>query len=170
MAADSSDNLVACAFTMNGLFGTGRIVPGAGIIMAAPPTSPVDGVAGLSAVVVGNRNSGHGRFAARAVGGLAAPVALTQVMLDTLEGGEALSNSINAARLYAPGTPDEVRHENNLPQAAQSVLAEKGHALREVNPIGLVNALYCPDGLSEDPQSCQVATDPRGHGLANVAQ
>ena len=63
-----------------------------------------------------------------------------------------------------------VRHENNLPDTAQSALTGKGHDLTVVDPIGLVNAIYCPGGLSEDPQSCQVATDPRGHGLANVAQ
>lgn len=31
---------------------------------------------------------------------------------------------------------------------------------------GQVNALWCPDGLPRDPDSCQARNDPRGYGLA----
>ena len=34
---DNAGNAVACAFSMNNLFGTGRIVPGTGVLLAAAP-------------------------------------------------------------------------------------------------------------------------------------
>jgi len=39
VVVDSSGMAVACALTMNNLFGTGRIAPGTGIVLAASPTA-----------------------------------------------------------------------------------------------------------------------------------
>jgi hypothetical protein len=42
--------------------------------------------------------------------------------------------------------------------------------LRPIPALGHVNAFHCPKGLQNNPESCVVANDPRGFGLAYVAQ
>ena len=37
MAVDKNGGVVACAVSMNNLFGTGRIAPGTGVLLAASP-------------------------------------------------------------------------------------------------------------------------------------
>jgi len=63
VTGDQRNNAVACSFTMNRLFGAARIAQGTGILLAAPPRSQNDGSTSLTAVVVGNKNSGEVRFA-----------------------------------------------------------------------------------------------------------
>ena len=77
--ADRFGNLVACGFTLNGLFGTGRIAAGTGVFLAEPQPEAVAGAAILPAIV-SNRNTGIGYLAAHAGPDSAAPAALTQTL------------------------------------------------------------------------------------------
>ncbi len=61
-----------------------------------------------------------------------------------------------------PGTP--------APRAVLAGLSRRGHQLRQILALGHVNAFHCPKGLQDNPESCVVANDPRGFGLAYVAQ
>ena len=45
-------------------------------------------------------------------------------------------------------------------------LIKKGHHVAETPSFGLVNVVGCLQGLTNDMNSCEVATDPRGFGLA----
>jgi len=45
-------------------------------------------------------------------------------------------------------------------------LIKKGHQVVETPSFGQVNAVGCLQGLTNDINSCEVATDPRGFGLA----
>ncbi len=167
---DQWSNAVACSFTMNRLFGSGRIAEGTGILLAAPPRSQNDGSTSLSAVVVGNTVTGDVRFAGTAGEGSVAATALAQVMLESVAGKKPLPEAMAAPRVHHGGAPDVLWHEPVLNGAARAALRRRGYELREVPALGHVNAFYCPEGLQDSPDSCQVANDPRGFGLAYVAQ
>ena len=78
---DRNGDAVVCALTMNNLFGTGRIAPGTGIMLAASPAAVPPPL--LSAAIVWNSNIHKFRAAIGASGQegapLAAAVAVTQV-------------------------------------------------------------------------------------------
>jgi gamma-glutamyltranspeptidase/glutathione hydrolase len=88
VVVDSSGMSVACALTMNNLFGTGRIAPGTGIVLAASPTAKptpllAAGIAwgdrAFRAAVGGSGQNGAGlavgaAMAQAAAGGEAGPV------------------------------------------------------------------------------------------------
>lgn len=167
VVADRWANAVACSFTMNGLFGTGKTAPGTGVLL------PEEGVAGansLTPVIVASRANGELRFAGVANGGLAAPTALAGVMADTLIGGETLADAIAAPRVTHIGTPDVTWYEPSIEAGSVEDLRARGHRLSEAPVIGAVNALYCPDGLKGENRTCEIANDPRGFGLSARAQ
>ena len=79
---DRDGNVVSCALTMNNLFGTGRIMPGVGILAAASPsvvTPPL-----LAAGVVWNPNIKAFRAAASGSGQQGAPLAVAAALINTL--------------------------------------------------------------------------------------
>jgi gamma-glutamyltranspeptidase/glutathione hydrolase len=170
VAGDQWSNAVACSFTMNRLFGSARIAKGTGILLAAPPRSQNDGSTSLTAVVVGNTNTGTVRFAGIAGDGAVAATALTRVMLETVAGERALDEALAMPRVHHGGAPDVLWHERGVNGAVLAALRRRGHDLRQVPAIGHVNAFFCPEGLRDNPESCAVANDPRGFGLAYVAQ
>jgi gamma-glutamyltranspeptidase/glutathione hydrolase len=170
VVGDQWSNAVACSFTMNRLFGAARMAQGTGILLAAPPQSQNDGSTSLTAVVVGNTNTGDVRFAGIAGDGAVAATALVRVMIETLDGEATLDQAMAAPRLHHGGAPDVVWHEPGVGGAVLAGLSRRGHNLRPVLALGHVNAFYCPEGLKDKPESCGVANDPRGFGLAYVAQ
>jgi gamma-glutamyltranspeptidase/glutathione hydrolase len=167
---DQFSNAVACNFTMNRLFGAGRVAEGTGILLAAPPRSPNDGSTSLAAVVVGNTSTGDVRFAGAAGGGPVGATALVRVMLGTVAAEQPLEAAVAAPRLHHGGAPDRVEVEPRLGEAARQALARRGHSLREAVALGHVNAFYCPGGLQDSGETCEVAADPRAYGLAVTAQ
>ena len=72
--------------------------------------------------------------------------------------------------MHHGGQPDVVWYETGLNGASLDGLRRRGHNLREVPALGHVNAFHCPQGLQGETESCVVANDPRGFGLAYVAQ
>ncbi len=170
VAGDQYSNAVACNFTMNRLFGAGRVAVGTGIILAAPPRSQNDGSTSLAAVVVGNTATGNVRFAGIGGGGPVGTTALARVMLDTIAGEESLSQVMLKPRVHTNGAPDTVLHEVTMAKPARAALARRGHTLRVVSALGHVNAFYCARGLKARGETCEVASDPRGYGLAQMAQ
>jgi gamma-glutamyltranspeptidase/glutathione hydrolase len=73
-AVDKNGGVVACAVTMNNLFGTGRIAPGTGILLAASPTGlPVPE---LRAAIAYRPGDGAFRAAATGTGQQEAPEAV----------------------------------------------------------------------------------------------
>jgi gamma-glutamyltranspeptidase/glutathione hydrolase len=106
---DRKGGAVACALTMNNLFGTGRIAPGTGILLAASPAAKPPPL--LSAAVVWNADRGAFRAGVSGTGqngaGLATAVALSRA----LAGGTApvpdpgRANVISCSG-YVPGAPE----------------------------------------------------------------
>jgi gamma-glutamyltranspeptidase/glutathione hydrolase len=71
---DGSGAAVACSLTMNNLFGTGRIAPGTGILLAAAPDH--GGAPLLSSVLIWNKPTGSFRAAIGGSGQEGAPLAV----------------------------------------------------------------------------------------------
>tara|TARA_B100000315_G_scaffold260681_1_gene324025 strand:- start:1171 stop:2931 length:1761 start_codon:yes stop_codon:yes gene_type:complete len=169
VVVDREGSAVACTFTMNNNFGTGRMARGTGIILAAAPTSRGKGPTALGPVMVHNKSSETLFFAGAAAGGIAAPTALMNVFARSVLAGEKLESAMAASRIHHGGAPDITFHEPKLAKSVTAYLRERGHQVAVTPVLGLVNAVSCPGGLPRDPESCSIMSDPRGSGLAASA-
>ena len=79
---DRNGNTVACALSLNNLFGTGRIMPGMGFLIGASPRSVAPPL--LAAAVAWNKNVGKFRAAVAGSGQQGAPLAVAASMADAL--------------------------------------------------------------------------------------
>jgi gamma-glutamyltranspeptidase/glutathione hydrolase len=165
VVADRDGLVVACEVTMNRLFGDRRVVPGTGVILAAPP-----GAAGmpLGPMLAVSPQRESVDFAATASGGQAGASALIAVFLDSVLRGRPLDDALAAKRVHDSGAPTTVLYEDGTPEAVVAGLSQRGHAVQPSGPLGQVNALWCPEGLPDHPDSCQAGSDPRASGLAIV--
>ncbi|MBL8834377.1 MAG: gamma-glutamyltransferase [Rhodospirillales bacterium] len=142
---DRNGMAVACSFAGYSAFGIGRIPPGVGFLLAPAPDNAARSARWLT-VAIGMRDRKEVVFAGAASGGAGAPLALSQVALDTLVAGRELGAALAADRV-APGT------------AAPA----SGGPTR-------VQAIVCLDGLLEAPSSCRIEAEPRGAGLGIGSQ
>lgn len=94
---DRAGNAVACVLTMNNLFGTGRMVPGTGVLLAAAPSGRIVAPP-LPAMIVANQRVKAFRFAAAASGGSSAPGALAAVAARSLGGRQPPGDAVAAPR------------------------------------------------------------------------
>src|SRR3546814_19922936 len=85
VVADRWSSAVACSFTMNGLFGAGRVAPGTGVLL---PKAAQPGADNLSAAIIATSFNGTVYFAGTATGGLADPAAPTRVLTGSAGGRE----------------------------------------------------------------------------------
>ena len=169
VVADREGQVVACALTMNNLFGTGRIAPGTGILLAALPGGG-RGPTSLGPMIVHDKNAGSVIFAAGASGGVTAPTSLAWVASEIVYGDKNLENALASKRIHHGGHPDIVFHEPDVPETTLTTLKARGHQLAATPSLGKVNALFCPGGLLKKPETCQIRPDPRGFGLATSAR
>jgi gamma-glutamyltranspeptidase/glutathione hydrolase len=160
---DSSGSAVACSLTMNNLFGLGKMARGTGIIVAAAPVRGT-GITALSPMIVVDRKENQLKFAAAASGGAAAPAALATVALETLVKGRTLAKAMAVKRVLDTGAPDVLVYEKGLSADTVTALTAQKYKLFEIESLGLVNAVSCPDGAPEETKSCKAAADPRGPG------
>ena len=166
VVVDRTGSAIACALTMNNLFGTGRIAGTTGILLAALPGQAGRGPTSLGPMMVINHNVNEFFFAGASSGGVTAPTALVGVALRTLVDGLPLEDALSAPRLHHGGLPDLVYHEQNLGASAQRSLTGRGHHIAATPKLGRVNAAHCGGGLPPNPDTCVVRTDRRGFGLA----
>jgi gamma-glutamyltranspeptidase / glutathione hydrolase len=167
---DKDSNAVACNFTLNDLFGSGRVVPGTGIILAASPNVAGENAYNTGPMIWASRNNKSIYYLAAASGGVTAPTALAQVFLRTVADKQGLDNAIAAKRIHHNGEPDVVFYEEGVPQSLLQSLETRGHKLQKAGILGRVQAIYCPRALDEDSSTCLAAADPRGNGLSVVLQ
>jgi len=165
VVVDREGSAVACALTMNNLFGLGRMVRGTGIVAAAAPLKG-SGVTALVPMLVVNHDKAQLKFAAAASGGAAAPAALMTVAVESLAAGQPLAEAMAAKRVLDTGAPDVLVYEKGLATETVNALKAKDHKVFEIPSLGIVNAVSCRDGLPKDPESCTAVTDPRGTGAA----
>ncbi len=115
---DRKGNAVACALTMNNLFGTGQVIPGTGILLAASPLAQAPPL--LSAAIA--YSAGRSPDFRAAVGGsgqaaapLAAALALTQALAATGSPAQPLPSLAPE-----PGRANVIQCNNHLPGSASS--------------------------------------------------
>ena len=93
MALDKNGGVVACAVSMNNLFGTGRIAPGTGVLLAA---SPHDVPAPLLAAGVAYDDALTFRAAATGTGQAGAAEAARLALTDAIAGGRRKNDLVPA--------------------------------------------------------------------------
>lgn len=164
VAVDREGGGVACSFTLNELFGIGRVVPGMGIVLGATPDGIARGPELLSPVLAAKAQGGRIVFASTASGGWPGISAQAQVAVRTIVEERPLEEAMDAARIHNPGT-EEVLAEEAL-QGPLPGLAARGYHPRLTTNLGQVNAIFCPEGLFENAEACQFRADRRGFGLA----
>jgi gamma-glutamyltranspeptidase/glutathione hydrolase len=113
---DRDGMAVACAFTMNNLFGTGRVAPGTGILLAAAPGGGVQPPL-LSAAIAHNANIRAFRAAAAGSGQHMAPVAVALPLAQALRGADAPTA---VAGVPEPGRAGLLTCTNYLPGRAEA--------------------------------------------------
>jgi gamma-glutamyltranspeptidase/glutathione hydrolase len=116
---DRSGNAVACALTMDNLFGTGRILPGLGFLAAASPAAVPPPL--LSAGLIWNDKIKAFRAAAGGSGQEGAPLAVALALLNTLKTNQPMSvpvpdpgrANVIACGRYLPGETSDCRWAND---------------------------------------------------------
>ncbi len=164
---DRYGNAIACSLTNNGLFGSARIAPTSGILLAAPP--PDNLVVSPVAALITSIGTQRTRMAVAASGGAAGATALARLILDIIEREMSLPEAMREVRVHHNGLPDVAFVEDRLDGGTQQTLLELGHSLQRVPGLGEVQAWYCPEGILQVPELCRVETDPRGFGLSTLA-
>lgn len=152
---DHDGRAVACAFSMNNLFGTGRIAPGTGLLLAASPAWMPPAL--LAAGITWNPHIHAFRAAVAASGQEGAPLAVADQLVQT----QNVTVRVSAGGGVPPGpnTPD-------VQAAVMPVLSSSNGALRPAPEPGRANVISCAGYLPGEPNSCGWITDPRGNGLA----
>jgi gamma-glutamyltranspeptidase/glutathione hydrolase len=168
---DRFGNAVACSFTMNAIFGSGRVLADTGIVLASPPAPGALDAVPLSVAVIGNENIGRARLAASAGSGDSSPSDLVQVLIRVLNEDEPPVDAVAAPRVHliAGGS---VGYELGLSGDVISALEESGFQVRAEADPTRINLFFCPEGYArvERAALCGIATDPRGHGLAETVR
>lgn len=162
---DKNGSAVACALTMNGLFGSGIVAGDSGVLLASSPDSVSRGPVSLGPMLAVDHYTRDFFFAGAASGGETAPTALMWVVGNHLINIEDLDAAMRRKRLHHGGAPDLAYYEQGYDEAGLQDLIKRGHRIAATPTIGRVNAVGCTQGLPYDPLSCQVASDPRGFGL-----
>jgi gamma-glutamyltranspeptidase / glutathione hydrolase len=120
---DRSGNAVACAMTMDNLFGTGRILPGLGFLAAASPAAVPPPL--LSAGLAWNDNRKAFRAEAAGSGQAGAPLAVAVALINTLKTNKPMSvpvpdpgrANVIACSRYLPGEKSECDWANDPREA-----------------------------------------------------
>lgn len=119
---DRDGGAVSCAFTMNNLFGTGRIAGNTGILLATAPGLGAVEAPPLAAVLATNANLRAFRMGVAASGQQAAPIAAAGPAALHLLRGVSPAEAI-AAGSPAPGRTQMIACPRYLPGSAASCVA-----------------------------------------------
>lgn len=180
---DGERNVVAVTYTLNGIFGMGVIVEGAGFFLnnemddfsAKPGEANMYGLvqAEANAIAPGKRmlssmcptivlKEGKFAFTMGTPGGPTIITTNVQIFLNQVEFGMNIREAIDARRFHHQWLPDEISHEPFAfsPDTAQR-LREMGYQLKETPQIGFAGGIQLTnDGLLAG------YSDGRGEGLA----
>ncbi|MBT5047558.1 MAG: hypothetical protein HOM58_03575 [Rhodospirillaceae bacterium] len=165
LAIDREGNSATCVMTMNRPFGSGRMAGETGIMPAQPAEE--GSTLAMSAMLVTNKNTKQTFMAATGTGDDMAPVALMATTLRALDGEVDIEKSLRAPRVAPVIGRGGVAAESG---AVKSAFGDSDQPIKDVSAIGLVNMMYCPKGIIDNPKSCTVKNDPRGFGYAINAE
>jgi gamma-glutamyltranspeptidase/glutathione hydrolase len=163
---------VSCTLTNYNLFGSGRVAPGTGVVLAAAPGHGDRNALSLGPTLSFDSELGSFRFAAAGSGGAAALSATMAVAADTMLQDRTLEQAITVPRVHHGGAPDVAVLEPTVPESIKKGLQRRGHKTIVAPSLGRVNAAECPLGLDavSETVACFVYADPRGAGVAAEAE
>jgi gamma-glutamyltranspeptidase/glutathione hydrolase len=172
VVVDVVGQAVACTLTNYGFFGTGRIAPGTGILLAAAPGKGDRNALSLGPAIAYETEYRSFRFAAAGSGGAAATTATAAILAESLLAEFQLAVSVERPRIHQGGLPDVVLAEEAVPKEIVDGLRSRGHEVATVPSLGRINAAECPLGLDavSEEVACFVYSDRRGYGIAAEAQ
>lgn len=176
---DEEGNAVSCTTTLNGAYGNGVVVEGAGFVLnnemddfsAAPGVPNSYGLIGgeANAVAPGKRmlssmaptivtRNGQLLMVLGSPGGSTIPTTVFQVILNVVDHGMGMQEAVSAPRFHHQWLPDSIQVERGSIAPEDSLrLVEMGHHFKARRAIGRVDAiLRLPDGRLEG------GADPRG--------
>ena len=113
LTVDREGNAVACVLTMNNLFGTGRVAPQTGVILAASPTATAAPLL-AAAIVFGTGNKVTFKGAVTGTGQEGAPMAVAVGLQQSRAARRALPNPVPE-----PGRANVMICPNELPGAGE---------------------------------------------------
>ena len=173
VAVDKEGLGIACNFTMNALFGAGRIAQGTGVILAPAPSDKGFGFSALAPMIMANDNNGELYYVSAASGatpgaGIAGAIAEADLLYAVTEGGVPLEAAMLRSRVYHGADPDVAYFDVSGNESPSGSLSAAGYQTEQRDALGRVNAIFCPRGTPTDPDSCQLRNDYRGNGLATL--
>jgi gamma-glutamyltranspeptidase / glutathione hydrolase len=168
VAIDAEGLGIACNFTMNALFGAGRIAQGTGIILAPAPSDRGFGFSALAPMIWANDNNGELYYASAASGGMAGVLAQAELFHAVTEERLPLEAAMGRSRVYHGVDPDVAYYDVGGEENPSAALSAAGYQVEQREALGRVNAIFCPRGTPTDPDSCQLRNDYRGNGLATL--
>ncbi|HVZ01027.1 MAG TPA: gamma-glutamyltransferase [Dongiaceae bacterium] len=166
VAIDNEGRGVACEFTMNAPFGSGRIAPGTGIILAPAPNAQGAGFSALGPLMLANDYTGRLYFAAAASGGVPGDIAKARLFDAVRNQEQPLDQAMQAGRLFADGAGTV--YLEDAASGGKSAIAGAGMTVEATASLGRVNAAYCPRSTPSSPDTCQLRNDYRGNGLVTT--
>lgn len=169
---DAFGNAIAITTTLNGSYGSGVVVQGAGFLLnnemddfsSKPGTPNLYGLMGseANAIAPGKRmlssmaptivEKDHKLFMVLGTpGGSTIPTSVLQVFLNVTAHGLSMQEAVNAGRVHHQWLPDVLYYEDTaLDSTAILWLQQRGHTLQQRDNIGAVDAiLVLPDGRLE---------------------
>jgi gamma-glutamyltranspeptidase/glutathione hydrolase len=186
---DADGNLVALTTTLNGNFGNGLLVPGAGFFLnnEMDDFTTVLGQPNDYGLIQGTGNlvrPGHRMLSSTAPtiawrgeeaialggrGGSKIPTATLQVLLGVLVDGLDLQSAIERRRLHHQWLPDRLLVEENALSAAMAAELElRGHAIHVEPDSNNLPKVHGVRVLASG--SMEVGADPRGPGVGRIAE
>jgi gamma-glutamyltranspeptidase/glutathione hydrolase len=182
---DAEGNAVAVTYTLNGGFGNGITVPGAGFLLnnemddfSAKPKAP--NMFGLiqgesNAIEAGKRpvssmtptiltRGGKLYMVAGGPGGSRIPTAVLQVILDVIDFGMNAQDAVDTPRFHHQWMPDRLSLERGFSPDTIALLKARGHEIDEASGSGSVAAVV--EAIVNDGGWLQGAADPRRPGKA----
>lgn len=180
---DEEGNAVSCTTTLNGSYGAGVVVGGAGFVLnnemddfsighnvpnrygllgsEANSIEPGKRMLSSMAPTIVTRN-GQLFMVLGSPGGATIPTSVLQALVNVVDHGMTAQQAVTAPRLHHQWKPDTIRMEAKALAAEDSLeLVRMGHTFKVRSAIGRVDAiLVLPDGRLE------AGSDPRGDDSA----
>ncbi len=183
---DADGNTVAVTYTLNGGYGNGITVPGAGFLLnnemddfSAKPSAPnMFGLqSGEANAIAPNKRpvssmsptiltkDGKVFMVAGGPGGSRIPTAVLQVILDVVDFGMNAQDAVDLPRFHHQWMPDKISLEHGFSPDTVALLKARGHEVEEAGASGGVAAVV--EAIVNDGGWLQGAVDGRRPGKAS---
>jgi gamma-glutamyltranspeptidase len=124
----------------------------------------------MAPALIVNKHTFNVLLAAVGSGGASATGSLVSVLLRVLKAETSLDNALDHARAHPANKLRTMQVERHASPGIRAGFARRGLGVVESPALDRVNIMYCPKGMFQYPELCEVRTDRRGHGYAINAE